>query len=258
MPIPALLTNVEPPEGLNGGRDERTARLLLRDVDDDFNRMGASLAQFGRGLRVLRFVAPADHHRGPCLRKAARHAKPDAAIAAGDDGGASGQVLASAEIAVIDGHACSPDALRSHPSSSEGPRFTCICLHCRNICICGNEGKADHERVSERWQAGKIRSLAEALVMDAGALAHTLKPLERDGLIVVAVDPDDRRNRLITLTRHGRQKLAETDALWANAQRGFDAAFGRAESKALREALRFLISDDFAIEFKKVLPASGC
>jgi hypothetical protein len=25
--------------------------------------------------------------------------------------------------------------------------------------------------------------------MDSGALAHTLKPLERDGLIAVAVDP---------------------------------------------------------------------
>ena len=109
-----------------------------------------------------------------------------------------------------------------------------------------------------RSEPTPVGKLAEALVMDAGALAHTLKPLERDGLVVVAVDPDDRRNRLITLTRHGRQKLAETDALWANAQRGFEAAFGRAESKALREALRFLISDDFAIEFKKVLPASGC
>jgi DNA-binding MarR family transcriptional regulator len=83
-------------------------------------------------------------------------------------------------------------------------------------------------------------------VMDSGALAHTLKPLERDGLIAVAVDPDDRRNRLITLTRRGRAKLAETDALWAKAQRGFEAALGRAESEALREVLRSLISDDFA------------
>jgi hypothetical protein len=51
----------------------------------------ARLAQFGRRLRVLRLVAPGDHHRGPRLRKAARHAKPDAAIAACDDRDASGQ-----------------------------------------------------------------------------------------------------------------------------------------------------------------------
>jgi DNA-binding MarR family transcriptional regulator len=104
-----------------------------------------------------------------------------------------------------------------------------------------------------RSEPTTVGNLAEALVMDAGALAHTLKPLERDGLVTVAVDPDDRRNRLITLTRHGRRKLAETDGLWANAQRGFEAAFGRAESESLREALRFLISDDFAAAFDESL-----
>ncbi len=101
-----------------------------------------------------------------------------------------------------------------------------------------------------RSEPTTVGKLAKALVMDAGALAHTLKPLERDGLITVAVDPDDRRNRLITLMRHGRQKLAETDALWANAQRGFEAAFGRAESESPREALRFLISDDFGASYE--------
>jgi DNA-binding MarR family transcriptional regulator len=105
----------------------------------------------------------------------------------------------------------------------------------------------------ERSEPTTMGKLAEALVMDAGALAHTLKPLERDGFIAVAVDPDDRRNRLIALTRQGRQKLAETDSLWANAQRGFEAAFGRAESESLREALRFLISDDFATAYEKGL-----
>ena len=104
-----------------------------------------------------------------------------------------------------------------------------------------------------RSEPTTVGKLAEALVMDSGALAHTLKPLERDGLLAVVVDPEDRRNRLITLTRHGRTKLAETDALWASAQRGFEAAFGAAESDTLREALRFLISDGFAIAFEKPL-----
>jgi DNA-binding MarR family transcriptional regulator len=104
-----------------------------------------------------------------------------------------------------------------------------------------------------RSEPTTMGQLAEALVMDAGALAHTLKPLERDRLVMVTVDPDDRRNRLIALTRQGRQKLAETDVLWANAQRGFEAAFGRAKSEALREALRFLISDEFAAAFESGL-----
>jgi len=89
--------------------------------------------------------------------------------------------------------------------------------------------------------------------MDPGALAHTLKPLERDRLVAVGVDPDDRRNRLITLTPKGRAKLAESDALWADAQRGFEAAFGQAESGKLRDALRFLVSDDFAAQFESGL-----
>jgi DNA-binding MarR family transcriptional regulator len=96
-----------------------------------------------------------------------------------------------------------------------------------------------------RSEPTTVGALAEALVMDSGALAHTLKPLERDRLVAIEIDPDDRRNRLITLTAKGRAKLAETDALWAKAQRGFEIAFGRAESEALREALRFLVSDNF-------------
>jgi DNA-binding MarR family transcriptional regulator len=106
-----------------------------------------------------------------------------------------------------------------------------------------------------RSEPTTVGKLAEALVMDSGALAHTLKPLERDGLVDVAVDPDDRRNRLITLTQRGRAKLAETDALWAKAQRGFEAGFGRAESESLREALRLLTLDGFAATFEGSLAA---
>ena len=51
-----------------------------------------------------------------------------------------------------------------------------------------------------RSEPTTVGELAGALVMDSGALAHTLKPLERDSLVAVAVDPGDRRNRLITLT----------------------------------------------------------
>ena len=100
---------------------------------------------------------------------------------------------------------------------------------------------------SERTTVGE---LAEQLVMDSGALAHTLKPLERDGLVAVEVDQDDRRNRLIALTAKGRAKLAQSEALWARAQRSFEAAFGVAESASLREALGFIVSDDFVHSFE--------
>ena len=107
-----------------------------------------------------------------------------------------------------------------------------------------------------RSEPATVGKLAEALVMDSGALAHTLKPLERDGLVDVAIDPADRRSRLITLTRHGRTKRAETEALREKAQKGFEAAFGRTDSESLREALRFLTSDGFSAAFDKALSRS--
>jgi DNA-binding MarR family transcriptional regulator len=99
--------------------------------------------------------------------------------------------------------------------------------------------------------------LAEALVMDSGALAHTLKPLERVGLITVEVDPHDRRHRLISLTKEGQEKLEETNALWLQAEKNFECALGRAEGAVLRTLLQTLISDDFATRFDKSLKTSA-
>src|ERR1700761_3732693 len=104
-----------------------------------------------------------------------------------------------------------------------------------------------------RSEPSTVGDLAEALVMDSGALAHTLKPLERDRLVAIAIDPDDRRNRLISLTRQGRARLAESDAPWAKAQSGFEAAFGRVESESLRAALQLLVSEQFNSVFAEAL-----
>jgi DNA-binding MarR family transcriptional regulator len=94
-----------------------------------------------------------------------------------------------------------------------------------------------------------LGELAEALVMDRGALTHNLKPLERDGLVEVHVDPEDRRNRLVALTAAGRAKLAESEPLWKRAQAGFETAFGAAKSASLRKALEYLVSEDFVVAF---------
>jgi DNA-binding MarR family transcriptional regulator len=104
-----------------------------------------------------------------------------------------------------------------------------------------------------RSEPTTVGALAEALVMDSGALAHTLKPLERDGFVAVTVDPGDRRNRLIRLTRQGRAKLEETDMLWARAQGGFDATFGQIRSDEMRKAMEFLVSDGFVAAFESAV-----
>ena len=94
-----------------------------------------------------------------------------------------------------------------------------------------------------------IGELAEALVMDRGALTHNLKPLERDRLVEIRVDPKDRRNRLVALTAAGRARLEESAALWQRAQDGFEAGFGVAKSASLRKALEYLVSEDFVVAF---------
>lgn len=108
-----------------------------------------------------------------------------------------------------------------------------------------------------RSEPTNVGTLADALVMDPGALAHTLRPIERDGFITVEVNPEDRRHRLISLTSEGRAKLVESDVLWRKAQAGFDAAFGRIESEALHNMLELLLSDDFAASFEKDVGKPG-
>jgi len=59
-----------------------------------------------------------------------------------------------------------------------------------------------------------IGPLAEFLAMDRTTLTAALKPLERRGLIRIAVDPDDRRGRRLSLTSQGRRLLAKAVPVW--------------------------------------------
>jgi DNA-binding MarR family transcriptional regulator len=93
--------------------------------------------------------------------------------------------------------------------------------------------------------------LADALVLDRSALAHNLKPLERDGLVETIIDPDDGRARLAILTDAGHAKLVQSMPLWENAQRCFEKAFGVRNAEALRTSLAFLASEEFTRAFER-------
>jgi DNA-binding MarR family transcriptional regulator len=97
--------------------------------------------------------------------------------------------------------------------------------------------------------------LANALVLDRSALAHNLKPLERDGLVETVVDPNDKRARLAVLTEAGRGKLVQSMPMWENAQRCFEKAFGVKKAEALRASLELLASAEFAEAFQRKLPS---
>src|SRR5882724_4282937 len=56
--------------------------------------------------------------------------------------------------------------------------------------------------------------VASLLAMDRTTLTAALKPLERRGLVKIASDPDDRRSRLMSLTREGSALLARAVPIW--------------------------------------------
>jgi DNA-binding MarR family transcriptional regulator len=90
-----------------------------------------------------------------------------------------------------------------------------------------------------------LTALAQGLVMDRAALSHTLKPLERDGLVRIVRDPRDRRVRLVTLTARGRKRAAVGRSCWVEAQAHFSGAFGEDQAIALRALLRLVTDTDF-------------
>lgn len=75
-----------------------------------------------------------------------------------------------------------------------------------------------------------IAPLADFLAMDRTTLTAALKPLERRGLIRIAVDPDDRRGRLINLTAQGRKLLAKAVPIWRAHHAILDRQVGTAPS----------------------------
>ncbi len=91
-----------------------------------------------------------------------------------------------------------------------------------------------------RPEAPAMGPVAELLAMDRTTLTAMLKPLERRGLVQVAVNPEDRRGRLLHLTVQGRKLLAEAAPVWERAHAEVEAMLGAGEADRLRKDLRAL------------------
>jgi DNA-binding MarR family transcriptional regulator len=92
--------------------------------------------------------------------------------------------------------------------------------------------------------APTVTELAGAMVMERSGLGHTLNPLERDGYIALAVNPEDARSRHVVLTVRGKALQAKAAKLWAQAQRKFAEVIGSSEIKELQETLLSIAHDD--------------
>jgi DNA-binding MarR family transcriptional regulator len=82
-----------------------------------------------------------------------------------------------------------------------------------------------------------VQELAEQLVLDRSTLGQNLRPLVKDRLINLLTDPNDRRVRLIALTKLGVAKFKEANKYWQIAQNRFEEVFGKDEAESLRTAL---------------------
>jgi DNA-binding MarR family transcriptional regulator len=89
-----------------------------------------------------------------------------------------------------------------------------------------------------------IGDLAEAMVMDRTTVGHAIKPLERDCLVSIDVDPADRRSRLIALTEQGVKKVEDGYAAWTKAQRVFEAKFGESAAESLRKTMAQVVATE--------------
>ena len=82
-----------------------------------------------------------------------------------------------------------------------------------------------------------INEVARLMMSDRTTVGRTLGPLEREGLIELRVDPEDRRSRLAEPTAEGRRRVKAGTPLLAAAKASFEAAYGAERSAALRGLL---------------------
>lgn len=86
-----------------------------------------------------------------------------------------------------------------------------------------------------------IGSVAELLVMDRTTLTANLKPLERRGLVKVAVDKQDKRSRRLIITPAGRALLAKAYPVWREAHTAIEFRIAHGSAADLRKGLASLL-----------------
>jgi DNA-binding MarR family transcriptional regulator len=85
-----------------------------------------------------------------------------------------------------------------------------------------------------------LGSVANLLAMDRTTLTAALKPLERRRLVKVAVNKEDRRNRLLTITPAGRALLNTAFPIWKKTHAEVEKEISSTSPDRLRAVLRAL------------------
>ncbi|MEK7943382.1 MarR family winged helix-turn-helix transcriptional regulator [Pigmentiphaga sp. YJ18] len=132
-------------------------------------------------------------------------------------------------------------------------RDTCLCLHVQRAARALAKRFDDALRPAgltngqfsllmalNRPQPPSIAPVATLLAMDRTTLTAALKPLERDGMVRIEIDPDDRRSRLLVLTDAGHLALARALPIWLATHADVEAGLPDQDADRLRASLRAL------------------
>ncbi len=132
-------------------------------------------------------------------------------------------------------------------------RDTCLCLHLQRAARAAarhfdealrplglTSGQFSLLMSLNRAEPARIGEVSSLLAMDRTTLTANLKPLERRGLVEVAVDGADRRGRRLSLSPAGRTLLAAAAPIWQRAHAAIEGLLGGSGPDRLRADLRAL------------------
>jgi DNA-binding MarR family transcriptional regulator len=138
-------------------------------------------------------------------------------------------------------------------SATHEVRDACLCLHVQRAAralarrfdealrpLGLTQGQFSLLTSLNRPEPPTISSVADLLAMDRTTLTANLKPLERRGLVKVAVDKDDKRSRRLIVTTAGRALLGKAYPVWKKTHGETERLVRGIGAGALRDALRAL------------------
>jgi DNA-binding MarR family transcriptional regulator len=132
-------------------------------------------------------------------------------------------------------------------------RDTCLCLHLQRAArvvarrfdealrpLDLTNGQFSLLMSLNRPEPARMSDVATLLALDRTTLTANLKPMERRGLVKVAVDAADKRGRRLSLTPAGRALLAAAVPVWKRTHVVIERFLPDSDPDRLRADLRAL------------------
>lgn len=109
-----------------------------------------------------------------------------------------------------------------------------------------------HELREEGKGAGpSLQHLARRLGIQISALTHALRPLVRNGLVMVSPDASDRRTKRAVLTPQGLARTCRMYELWKQTNQRIEAVLGQGTTEQLRHLADRVASPAFLEAYRK-------